>query len=164
MTRELFAFKILVAPERVDAYLAASDEEQRRILETELDPIRFVQEGWGDWVAPKRIDTIEWFASATEICRALATLATMSEQPGLRPISRILTLNRGGVVDRQTSPSAGFKGGYEAGVYNLTWLLRRADGRRFVVTAGFNDPANYVDQTAAYGLALRTIDLLAESP
>ena len=164
MTRELFAFKIAIPNAQIDAYLAAPDAEQRTMLSTEVDPIRFVEEGWGRWVSPTRIDTVEWFASATEICRAMATLHEMSGQPGLAPVGSILALNRGGVFNAETWPYAGFKGGYEAGVYNLTWLLRRADRRDFVVTAGFNDPVNYIDLNATGALAIDAINRLAETP
>ena len=87
----------------------------------------------------------------------------MAEQPALRPIAQILALNRGGAVfERRTWPYAAFKEGYEAGVSNLTWSLRRADGRRFVVTAGFNNPHAVVDRNAAIALMQRTASLLAD--
>ncbi len=163
-THELFAFKIAVAPERIDSYLAAADSAQRRILASEVDPIPLSETYWGDWVGPKRIDSLEWFASASEICRALATLQAMSQGPGLEPVQQILALNRGRALDPAIWPYAGFKGGYEAGVYNMTWLLRRADGRLFVLTAGFNDPVNYVDQGAVSALMLDAAGLLARTP
>jgi len=164
MTREFFAFKIAVSPERTDTYLDASDTEQRRILAEEIDPIQLDPSGWGSWVAPKRIDAVEWFASAEEICQVVATLATLAQQPELAPLTEILALNRGGVFAAGTWPYAGFKGGYEAGVYNMTWLLRRADGRQFVVTAGLNDPVNYVDLTTAGALMVTASSLLAAAP
>ena len=163
-TREFFTFKIAIPPDRIDAYLDATDAEQRRILETEVGPHPIHTYGYGDWVAPRRIDSVEWFASATEVCVALATLHGMAERPGLGAIDNILALNRGGVFDARTWPYAGFKGGYEAGVFNLTWLLRRADGRVFVVTAGLNDPIHYVNQAATGQLILLAKDLLAKSP
>ena len=163
-TREFFTFKIAVPADRVDAYLAAADDEQRRILETEVDPLPIHTYGYGDWVAPRRIDSVEWFASATEVCAALATLHEMADRPGLSAIDDILALNRGGVFDPGTWPYAGYKGGYEAGVFNLTWLLRRHDDRVFVVTAGFNDPINYVNQAAVGQFILLAEDLLARAP
>ena len=164
LTREMFAFKISIPADDTDAYLTADDATQRRFLADRVGPMRFLTEDLGEWVAPKRIDSIEWFASATEICRALAHLAAMAEQPDLAPIWPILGLNRGGVLDRAAWPYTGHKGGYEAGVLNLTWLLRRADDRLFVVTAGFNDPVYYVDQAAAWTLVLDAVERLSEAP
>ena len=164
-TRELFAFKVSVDGEWIDAYLAAPEAEKRRILAEEISSIPLGGDGWGDWVGPERIDSLEWFASAEEICTALARLYEMSRRPGLDPIARILALNRGGTVfDAGTWPYAGFKMGYEAGVVNLTWLLRRRDGRVFVVTGGFNDPANDVDQNAAWEALKQAAALLARTP
>jgi hypothetical protein len=162
MTRELFALK--TAPEEwpIDAYLAASDEEQRRFLDEEIAPRPVAPEGWGDWSGPERID-LEWFASANDVCRALARLRRISERPDLRPVSQILGLNRGGdLFGTRRWPYAGFKMGSEAGVYNLTWLLRRADGRDFVLTLGFNNPVAGIDQGAAWAVAERAEALLAK--
>jgi hypothetical protein len=151
MTRELFALKIGADADLVEAYVTAADEEQRRILETKVAPVNLAHEGWGAWIGPAWIDSIEWFASGKELCLALARLSEMAEHPGLEPVAQILGKNRGGTVfDHETWPYAGFKAGYEAGVYNLSWLLQRADGRRYVVTAGFNDPNAFIDQAAAW--------------
>jgi hypothetical protein len=164
LTREVFAFKAAVPAARIDAYLAAPEAEQRRILAVEIDPIRLDRIGWGDWDRPERIDSIEWFASASEVCAVLAALHAMAGRPGLTPVGEILRLNRGGLPDRRDWPRAGHKGGFEAGVYNLTWLLQRDDGRTFVLTAGFNDPAAYVDQARADALVETALRLLADAP
>ncbi len=164
LTRELFAFKAAVPDRTIDAYLRADDAEQRRILADQVDPVRLDLIGWGDWNGPERIDSVEWFASADEVCAVLAQLAEMARRPGLGPVREILTLNRGGIPNRADWPSAGHKGGFEAGVYNLTWLLRRDDGRLFVVTAGFNDPMVSVDQVRADALVATALDLLARAP
>ena len=163
MTRELFALK--TAPEEgpIDAYLAAPDEVQRRFLETDVAPQPVAPEGWGDWSGPERID-LEWFASANDLCRALARLHQLADHPDLRPVAQILGLNRGGALfDRATWPYAGFKMGSEAGVYNLTWLVERSDDRLFVVTAGFNDPIAGIDQGAVFALIERVETLLAQA-
>lgn len=161
MTRELFALKTAPDEAPIDAYLAAADGEQRRFLDTELAPLPVAPEGWGDWNGPERID-LEWFASANDLCQAMARLGEMAQDPELRPVTQILGLNRGGdVFDARSWPYAGFKMGSEAGVYNLSWLLRRADGRVFVLTAGFNDPERGIDQGAAWALIERAEALLA---
>lgn len=161
MTRELFAIKMRHDPAFVAAYLAASDEEQLLLLETEIDPMILSPDSWGNWSGPAWIDSVEWFASAAEVCTALARLQSMAARPGLEPVGRILAGNRGGTVfDRTTWPDAAFKEGYEAGVFNLTWLVRRDDGRSFVVTAGFNDPTVGVDRDAAWRLMQRVPPLL----
>jgi hypothetical protein len=160
-TRELFTFRIGMSAEQVAEYLSASDVEQRRMLSDVVDPYPLLEVGWGTWTAPRWAGSVEWFASPSEICLVLAKLFELSRQTGLEPLRDILMQNRGGNINSRDWPLAGFKGGYEAGVYNLSWLLTRDDGRIFVLTAGFNDPEYYIDQGSCGILALRAADLLA---
>ena len=164
MTRELFAFKLELPAERRDVYLAAGTEERRRILETEVAGVELELADAAAWVAPRDIDTIEWFASAADLCRAMAALQELSEQPGLEPITAILEGNPGLVLDAEMWPYVGFKSGVELGVLNLTWLLRRSDGRWFVATAGLNNPDAAIADIPAVLLTQAAIDLLAEVP
>lgn len=152
LTRELFAMKMHAETALVEGYLGAKDGEQRRILAEEVDPMRLSPGNWGHWTGPAWIDGIEWFASPSEVCGVLAALHAMADDPELRPLRRILGGNRGGIFMASEWPFAGYKGGYEAGVVNATWLLEREDGRTFVVTAGFNDRVRYVDQGAVWGV------------
>ncbi len=162
LTRELFAMKMHVEPKVVEGYLAASDEEQRDILTRRIDPIRLDPNNWGHWTGPSWIDGLEWFASPLEVCGVLAALHEMEDEPALRPLAGILGANRGDVFGGKRWPFAGYKGGYEAGVVNATWLLERADGRTFVVTAGFNDPEAYINQGAVWRLLPGVEGLLRE--
>ena len=161
LTREFFAFKMYLDPALVEDYLEASDAEQRRILADVIGPVQIDPRNWGHFVAPSWVERLEWFASPLEVCRVLATLDEQAKDPDLRPLRRILGGNRGGVFGAAAWPFAGFKGGYEAGVVNATWLLERTDGRTFIVTAGFNDPAAYVNQGAVYAALPLAADLLA---
>ena len=162
-TREVFTFRVGMSSEAIASYLAAPDTEQRRMLAADVDPFPLLDVGWGDWVSPEWAGSVEWFASPLELCRVLAYLTAMSARPGLDPVGDILMQNRGGNINPRDWPEAGFKGGFEAGVYNLTWLLKRQDGRVFVLTSGFNDPVNYIDQGTTGILALRAADLLART-
>jgi hypothetical protein len=101
------------------------------------------------WNGPTAIGGIEWFASADDLCRATAALWSMGAQTALEPVRDILTGNRYGLTDTTTWPRAGYKGGYEAGVVNMTFVLERNDGRVFFVTAGYNDSLRVVDTATA---------------
>lgn len=160
-TRELFTFKIGMSERQVTGYLEASEDERRTMLAEVVAPYPLLQTGWGTWNSPELIETVEWFASPGDVCRVLAYLYERSSEPGMGPLWGILMQNRGGAIDPARWPEAGFKGGFEAGVYNMTWLLRRGDDRIFVLTAGFNDPARFVDQGWCGVLALQAVDLLA---
>jgi hypothetical protein len=153
LTRELFAIKMWQPAEWMSRYATASNEDQLQILTSEIDSLRINPSGgWGKWNGPTAITGIEWFASANDLCRAVETLWTMGGEPGLEPVRDILTANRGGIADPALWPRTGYKGGYEAGVVNATWILERQDGRVFFVTAGFNHPEWVVDQSAPHVL------------
>ncbi|MGI8643630.1 MAG: serine hydrolase [Thermomicrobiales bacterium] len=162
-TREVFTFRVGLSSDAIAAYLAAPEAERREMLATDVDSYPLLDKGWGDWVSPEWAESVEWFASPLELCTVLAYLSNVSKQPGLEPVEDILMQNRGGNINPRDWPEAGFKGGFEAGVYNMTWLLKRQDGRVFVLTSGFNDPVNYIDQGTTGILALRAADLLADS-
>jgi hypothetical protein len=150
LTRELFGIKMTQSPAWMDAFMAASDEAQMALLRDDIDGMRLNPTGgWGNWNGPTAIDGIEWFASATDLCHVTASLWSMGAQPGLSPVRDILTGNRGGIVDTGAFPRAGYKGGYEAGVVNMTFVMERSDGRVFFVTAGYNSTRGRVDQDRA---------------
>jgi hypothetical protein len=161
-TREWFALKVAVDPVTVSTYVNAGVAERRAILENEVANTTVTEyDTVVDWWAPKRIRTIEWFASATDLCRAVATLQAMAERPGLAPIYDILSTNPGIAFDAHAWDYVGHKAGYETGVWNKTWLLRKTDGRWFVLTVGLNDPTQEPDLDAALRLMVPAADLLA---
>jgi len=150
LTREMFLIKMTQTPQWIATYEAASDAEQLAMVKRDIDPITIdPAAGWGLWNGPTAIDAVEWFASASDLCRAMASLWTMGAQPGLSPVRDILSGNRYGIADETTWPRAGYKGGYESGVVNMTFVLERADGRVFFVSAGYNDPTGQVSTSTA---------------
>jgi len=161
MTRELFGIKMSQTAQWMDRYMTATDEEQAQLLQEQIDPMTInPNAGWGNWNGPTAIDGIEWFASASDLCRATASLWSMGAQPGLEPVRDILTGNRGGIDDTSAWPRAGYKAGYEAGVVNMTFVLERSDGRVFFVSAGYNQPRGAIDQSAARAQLTQVFDFL----
>jgi hypothetical protein len=161
-TRELFALKLVMPQETVDAFIAGTDEEQRAILDNDVAAAALSVDDMASWTAPRAIDTIEWFASAEEMCGALSWLHDAGSRTGLEPVLDILSINPGVPVDAETWPWVGFKGGSEPGVLNLNWILERADGRIFVLSANLNDPAQLIDQDTTIRLLMGAMELLAE--
>jgi hypothetical protein len=149
-TREMFAIKMTQDPEWMAAYANADDATQLAMLTNDIDPLILDPDGgWGQWNGPTAIGDIEWFASANDLCRATAAIWTLGAQPGLAPLREILSGNRGAIGDLPAFPAAGYKGGYEAGVVNLTYVLAREDGRVFFVSAGYNSTAVVIDAGVA---------------
>lgn len=104
---------------------------------------------------PKAID-IEWFASPGDLARLYAHMRKTAD-PGAFAIM---------AINSQTTPAmkaawpyAGFKGGSEPGVINLTWFLRDAAGKDWMLTMGWNNPAAAVDDGKALALAQRILML-----
>ncbi len=162
-TREWFAFKVKLGPVATLGYLNADDAAQRAFLANEVDPAAATLEETDtlSWISPRRIHTIEWFASAADLCRALASLHERSTQPGLEPISGILSTDPGVVFDARVWSYVGYKGGYETGVLNHTWLLQRGDGRWFAMILTLNDSRIELDSHTATRLMIPAAALLA---
>jgi beta-lactamase class A len=106
---------------------------------------------------PVRIDTVEWFASAADLARVMDWLrlhaddtarAILGISPGLPPQAR------------QALRYAGYKGGSEPGVANLTYLIQSRSGAWYAISLGWNNPAAAVDANRLAGLAARAIQLL----
>ena len=97
------------------------------------------------WKAPFHITDIEWFATTPEMCRVMADLHRLEQQPGLEEVGHALRINPGLQFDSRTWRSIAYKGGSEPGVLNMTWLLERADGKWFTVSFGWNDTKKDVD-------------------
>ncbi|MCR2833877.1 serine hydrolase [Parerythrobacter lacustris] len=155
-TLSLFALK--GNGDLASAFEAGSEAEQHALVARiraqsggdpeKVEPPRFT--------SPTAIDTIEWFASPAELRRLLARLAELSD-----PTAReIMSINPSLPAAEQGNWNyIGFKGGSEPGVINLTWLLQDFDGRWYILTMGWNDPASPVDETAFELLAQRVIAL-----
>ncbi len=160
LTREFFLLKLAAPPELRDRYAAASTEERRALLEDSLPLLEFgpdLQEP----SSPVAIETIEFFATASDLCRTLVHLATMSERPGLGPTREALTQNPGVPWPVEAWSEVAYKGGSEVGVLNTSWLVTRADGRRFCLVVTTNDPEHPIDVDRFLELAPAVQGLLA---
>lgn len=110
---------------------------------------------------PTQIDSIEWFASANDLCRVMAWLSQATGKPSTAPARDILQISSGLPLDAAAWSYIGFKGGSEPGVLNCTYWLTNRKGESFAVAATWNNPAAGVDENKFAGLAQRAIDLLA---
>ena len=91
---------------------------------------------WPQHGPPADIDTIEWFASPDDICRAFAGLQQLAAQPALAPLGPILSANNGDIeLDPAQWPTVWYKGGSEPGVLTLGYLATNSKGQTFVVVA-----------------------------
>jgi beta-lactamase class A len=161
-TRELFLFKLGMADAEVDGYLKLPEVRRRAYLDTTLVGKAPDISLAAAWTTARRIDQLEWFANADDLCRTMAALWQRAQKPAAKPVLDVLAKNGGIALDKAAWPYVGFKGGSEPGVINLTWLAQRADGKWFVVVLTANDTKATVDEAKAIGIAQGVFELLAK--
>jgi beta-lactamase class A len=141
-TAEVFALKLGPAATR-EAYVKADEAGQARMLDG-LDTRKIL--AGADLAAldgrPIAIDEIEWFASPHDIVGVLDRLRRHQDTRVLRILGVAPSLPAG---LQERFAYAGYKGGSEPGVLNMTWLLRDQAGIWIAVVANWNDPDNAVD-------------------
>jgi beta-lactamase class A len=157
-TAESFALK-LSPPATRDAYARAGDAAQERLL-AGLDAAKILSAA--NIAAldgkPTAIDSIEWFASPSDIARVVDSLRRRPD-PRVQQVLGVAPTMANEL--RQRFAYVGYKGGSEVGVINLTWLLRTKAGTWIAVTASWNDTAAAVDGDRFGFLAQRLLWLVA---
>jgi len=147
-TRELFTLKLDQWPSLADRYLAADTTARRALLADTVDPSALPPAT--PWTTPRDIDTVEWFASARDICRVYASLGALARRPGLAPIADVFALNDGGLgLDAAQWQTTWFKGGSEPGVLTLNYLATTRSGHTYVVSALAENASAPIDKAGA---------------
>jgi beta-lactamase class A len=157
-TREAFLLKA-GEPSLRTRWTADGEAERRALLAGDvasgsldsIDPRHFA-------AGPVAISEIEWFASPADLVRTLDWLRQSGDEQALA----ILEINPGIPSLRRDFAYAGFKGGSETGVLNLSFLLRRRDGAWFAVSLTWNNPAAAVDEAQLVALTSRLLTLMAK--
>ncbi len=158
-TRELFILKLDQWPALANRYIAANQAGRQALLASTIDqaPLPAVAAA-GAWTTPRDINSLEWFASANDICRAYTSLAAIARRLGLSPIGQVLSLNDGGL---QLNPAqwktTWFKGGSEPGVLTLAYLATTRTGQSYVVTVLAENPSQPINEATAAPVMLSAI-------
>lgn len=165
-TRDMFAMKLGDDQTLAGRYIAADVPTRRAMLAEGGEVATAIPSmvAAAVWKAPLHIETLEWFATAEECCRVIAAVDALAKTPGNAPAGAAIRANPGIGFDRSVWKSIGFKGGSEPGVMNLTWLVDRADGARFVLSIGWNDTKADVTHDTLIDLAGQGFGLLADAP
>ena len=158
-TREIFTLKLAHWPALADRYLAADQASRRALLASTVDraPLPAVAAA-GAWTAPRAVTSLEYFASASDLCRVYASLAALARLPGLAPIGQVLSLNDDGLqLDPAQWRTTWFKGGSEPGVLTLAFLATTWTGHSYVVTVLAENPSQPLDQATAIPVILTAV-------
>jgi len=158
-TRELFILKLDQWPALANRYIAANEAGRRALLATTVDPAPLPALAAAKaWTTPRDINSLEWFASADDICRAYTSLAALARRPGLSPIGQVLSLNDGGLqLDPAQWKTTWFKGGSEPGVLTLTYLATTRTGHSYVVAVLAENPSQPINEATAVPAMLSAV-------
>lgn len=161
LTREWFAMRMGFTDDQIEQFLQANDDERRAILRDDADPVADTLVETDPWPGQQWASQIEWFASSGDLCRALAYLQMHGEQPGMQPVLNALSLEPEIVFDPTVWNYVGYKGGYETGVMSENFLLQRADGRWFAISAVIMDPNYEINGDGLRSLIVTAVQNLA---
>jgi beta-lactamase class A len=153
-------FRLKSDPELRKKYLAADAAGRDKLLGELLGTARpALQEVVQSLAKPNSIDTIEWFASAADLCRVMQWF----DAHGSETVLGILAINPALNNRAEKFSYIGFKGGSDTGVLNFTWLLRQRGGAHYALSASWNNPDKAVDLAELMGLLNRAVDLLPDA-
>ena len=158
-TREIYVLKLDHWPDLAQRYITANEPSRRALLASTVDraPLPAVEEA-GAWTTPREVDRLEYFASASDVCRVYTSLATLARQPALAPIGRVLSLNDDGLqLDPAQWKTTWFKGGSEPGVLTLAFLATTRSGQSYVVTVLAENKSQPIDQASAIPAILAAV-------
>jgi hypothetical protein len=164
-TAEMFLLKFVGDGARAREYAGLDAAGRREFLARSalVGPISVDSLNASAMGSPMQIDSIEWFASASDLARTMDWIRSNTAGDPASPLRQLrdaLAINRGLSVSAKQFPWVGFKGGSEPGVINLTYLLQSADGVWFALAATWNDPTRTLDEAAFAALVQRTIYVL----
>ena len=148
------------------AFLKMSRDERRKLVESidswtsQEGPRPSKPEDFFFNSIPVLVDSIEWFATTPDLCRAMDWIRRTSSQQNAKPMLEILGVNPGLNIDEDAFPVIAYKGGSEPGVLNMTFLLQRKDTEWFAVSASWMDKEEEVDLAQFSSLVTQFISAL----
>ncbi len=155
-TLEMFKLKGEPTGKLAAQYSSLNEAGRRALLAGAITNVK--RDDTKMWERPKAIDSIEWFASAADLCRAMDYLRTQTERD--KTARDILAINPGLGQPPAKWNYVGYKGGSEPGVLNMTFLLRSPVGRWYTLSASWNNKDAPLDESKFFGLVQRALQLL----
>ena len=141
-------------------YAALGEAGRRKLLATEIaaQPLSAIDSTLFHDGKPVMIESLEWFASASDLVRVMDWLRRNS---GSNPTARAILSKNPGIGGADKGRFVGFKGGSEPGVINMTLLLQAKDAGWYALAASLNNNAAPVDEGRFVGLVSRAAELAA---
>jgi hypothetical protein len=139
-------------------YLSKTGEGRREILSTVVPQIN--RDSLVIYTQPVYIDSIEWFASANDLCSVMNWIRLNSTKAPGSEVRNILSINPGLSISKKSWQYIGYKGGSEPGVLNMTYLLQSVNGEWYVLSAGWNNTKAPLEEVKFFGLVGKSIELI----
>lgn len=141
-------FRIKSDAELLKRYISADESARRELLAGRIANMSL---GGSPYTSgkPIAVDKVEWFASAADLCKAMAWFDT----DGTDEQKDILAINPGVPSMKDRFAYIGYKGGSEPGALNMTWLLHTKKGTHFALSVGWNNTEKEVDISKLLGIA-----------
>ena len=140
----------------------AGDVAARRAMLVELGKIDRARFDYGSFTGPPRaIDAVEWFATPQDMARVLDWIRRNDARTGGKA-GEILAINRGIGAAAGDYRYVGYKGGSEAGVISLNYLVQAKTGAWYAVSGSWNDPKSAVEELKFANLISRAVALAAK--
>ncbi len=142
-TMDLFKLKVGAQGSVVESFLAADEPTQAAMIDNEVAANTVPEEYFATWRIPQHVSTIGWFATAEDFAGLLADLWSIQGEDPI--ITGALFANAPMPSQGDEWEAAAFRAGLgEPGVLSAYWLLRRTDGRSFIVALAINDDDSLV--------------------
>lgn len=126
-TGEMFRLKDTNHAKGADEFAKLDTAKKREMLETKIDPQPLDEKSLDPPGPPCHVEDVEWFASASDLCRAMDWLRKATDSGPAAPLRGVLAINPELPISKEAFPYVGFKGGSEPGVLNMTFLLSAKD-------------------------------------
>jgi hypothetical protein len=158
-TRETFILTLEQWPTLANRYLTANEAGRRALLANTVDRLPLPDVAAMRALSTRgEIGSLGWFASASDICRAYASLAALVHRPGLSPIGQVLSINDDILdLDLAQWKTTWRKGGVGPGVLALAYLATTQTGQSYVVTVFAENRSQPIDPVTAGPVMLGAI-------
>lgn len=154
----LQAFKLKYADAATGKRFAAAGSDERNVILRQIDT-SITYDSISPTTEPVLSDKVEWFASTSDLCRAMDWFrADAALQKDFSAID-ILGINPG-IQTAKSWKHVGFKGGSEPGVINMTYLLEHSNGSWYCISGTWSNPNGTVEEMRFAGLIERAVQLL----
>lgn len=160
-TVEAFALKGNNFSDLRPLFIKSDDVAQRKLIEDNAERLTLANvDGVSFTAGPRFIDSLEWFASPSDIARLMVDLRARQS----KTLLAAMAINNGvGPVAAADWTYLGYKGGSENGVLSMSLLgKRKSDGKWFVVTASWNNIDANLATEPLVGLVTRLLALAAK--